>query len=47
MEIHHSKHHQAYVTNLNIGLEKLEKAIATGNVSESIALQQGIKFNGR
>lgn len=28
MQLHHSKHHQAYVNNLNVALEKLEDAKA-------------------
>ena len=39
MKIHHTKHHNAYVTNLNASLEKYEKASAAGNVSDMIALQ--------
>lgn len=46
MQIHHSKHHQTYVTNLNALNEKLEEAVHKGNVSQIITLQQGIKFNG-
>lgn len=46
MEIHHKKHHQAYVTNLNVALEKYQKAEASGNIGEMIALQQAIRFNG-
>jgi len=46
MEIHHTKHHNAYVTNLNIALEKLDTAMSTGDVSTMIALQGAIKFNG-
>lgn len=46
MQIHHSKHHQTYVTNLNVLNEKLEEAVSKGNVSQIITLQQGIKFNG-
>ena len=46
MRIHHTKHHQAYVTNLNAALEKYEKATATGNVTDMIALQSAIRFNG-
>ena len=39
MKIHHTKHHQAYVTNLNVSLEKYQKAEAAGNVAEMISLQ--------
>lgn len=46
MRLHHTKHHAAYVNNLNAALEKYEKATATGNVSEMIALQGAIRFNG-
>ncbi len=31
MEIHHSKHHQAYITNLNKGLETIESSILEPN----------------
>jgi Fe-Mn family superoxide dismutase len=46
MRIHHTKHHNAYVTNLNIALEKYAKASAAGNVAEMIALQPALRFNG-
>ena len=46
MQIHHSKHHNAYVTNLNLAMTKLEEATAKGDTSSIIALQQAIKFNG-
>jgi superoxide dismutase len=46
MKIHHTKHHQAYVTNLNVALEKYGKAEKAGDVAEMIALQGAIKFNG-
>ncbi|KAL2165786.1 hypothetical protein VTG60DRAFT_3829 [Thermothelomyces hinnuleus] len=46
MELHHSKHHQAYVTNLNKALEAHVTAVAQGDVAAQIALQQAIKFNG-
>jgi superoxide dismutase, Fe-Mn family len=46
MKIHHSKHHAAYVTNLNVSNEKLGEAQYKGDVSGVIALQQAIKFNG-
>jgi Fe-Mn family superoxide dismutase len=46
MEIHHSKHHNAYVTNLNVALEKLDAAVSVGDVSSIIGLQGALKFNG-
>mmetsp|Transcript_22869 Transcript_22869/g.47704 ORF Transcript_22869/g.47704 Transcript_22869/m.47704 type:complete len:241 (+) Transcript_22869:102-824(+) len=46
MTLHHSKHHNTYVTNLNVGLEKLDAALSSGDVSGLIALQGAIKFNG-
>lgn len=46
MEIHYTKHHQAYVTNLNTGIEKLKEAESKNDVSSIISLQQAIKFNG-
>ena len=46
MKIHHSKHHAAYVANLNIASAKLDEAQNKGDVSSIISLQQAIKFNG-
>jgi superoxide dismutase, Fe-Mn family len=46
MTIHHTKHHNAYVTNLNVALEKLDAAVSVGDVSGIIALQGALKFNG-
>jgi Fe-Mn family superoxide dismutase len=46
MELHHSKHHQAYVTNLNKALESHVAAVAANDITGQIALQQTIKFNG-
>lgn len=46
MQLHYSKHHNAYVTNLNAALEKYHEAEAKGDLATMIALQQSIKFNG-
>ena len=46
MEIHHSKHHNTYVTNLNAAVETLEQATAAGDVTAIVAAQGAIKFNG-
>lgn len=46
MEIHHTKHHNTYVTNLNVALEKLDAAVSAGDVSSIIGLQGALTFNG-
>jgi superoxide dismutase, Fe-Mn family len=46
LQLHYSKHHQGYVTNLNTALEKYREAEAKGDIAGMIGLQQAIKFNG-
>ena len=46
MTIHHTKHHNAYVTNLNASLAKLDAAMSAGDITAIVALQNAIKFNG-
>lgn len=46
METHYTKHHQAYVNNFNLALEKSKDAEAKGDLGHMIALQQALKFNG-
>ncbi|CAG9799953.1 unnamed protein product [Chironomus riparius] len=46
MELHHSKHHQAYVTNFNAAKEQLDEAVAKNDASKIISLQGALRFNG-
>jgi superoxide dismutase, Fe-Mn family len=46
MELHYSKHHRAYVNNLNTALEKYHEAETKNDISSMITLQAAIKFNG-
>lgn len=45
MELHHSKHHQAYVTGANTALEKLAEARETGNFALVPKLEKDLAFN--
>jgi Fe-Mn family superoxide dismutase len=45
MELHHSKHHQAYVAGVNLALEKLEEARATENFGTINMLEKNLAFN--
>lgn len=46
MTLHYTKHHQAYVNNLNAALEKYAEAETKNDIAQMVALQQAIKFNG-
>jgi superoxide dismutase, Fe-Mn family len=45
MQLHHKKHHQTYVTNLNMLTEKLAESTQKSDLSSQIALQPAYKFN--
>ncbi|UCR89723.1 superoxide dismutase [Mycetocola spongiae] len=45
MELHHSKHHQAYVTGANTALEQLAEARDAGNLANVNKLQKDLAFN--
>jgi Fe-Mn family superoxide dismutase len=45
MELHHGKHHAAYVKNANATLEKLEEARAGGDFSKLAAQERALAFN--
>lgn len=45
MELHYTRHHQTYITNLNNALTSHAEAVSTGNLIKQLDLQPLIKFN--
>jgi len=45
MELHHGKHHQAYVTGANAALAQLAEARDSGNLANVNKLQKDLAFN--
>lgn len=46
MTLHYTKHHAAYVANLNKAMEQLAEAEQKNDIAAQIGLQSAIKFNG-
>lgn len=45
MQLHHAKHHAAYVNNLNTALDSLNTSLAANDVATVASLSSAIKFN--
>ncbi|EQL29460.1 superoxide dismutase [Mn], mitochondrial, variant [Blastomyces dermatitidis ER-3] len=45
MELHHAKHHNTYVANLNKALQDQMEAIKAGNIRDQVNLHAIISFN--
>ena len=45
VELHHSKHHAAYVKGANTAMDKLAEARAAGNYDSLVGLEKSLAFN--
>ena len=45
LELHHDKHHKAYVDGVNTALEKLSSARDSGDLSSIVGLEKTLAFN--
>lgn len=45
IELHHGKHHAAYVAGANAALEQLDEARATGSYATIVGLEKALAFN--
>ena len=45
MELHHDKHHQAYVTGANAAVDALAEARESGNLANVNKLEKDLAFN--
>jgi Fe-Mn family superoxide dismutase len=46
VETHHTKHHQAYITNYNKLIEQMKEATEKQDLEKIVSLTPHIKFNG-
>jgi len=46
VETHHTKHHQAYITNYNKLIEQMNEASQNQDLEKIVSLTPHIKFNG-
>ena len=46
LQLHHDKHHAAYVTGLNAAYEKLQKAAEAGDYAAAEVIARDLAFHG-